>query len=162
MPQPIIKLSQEPIDTYLLVLTVIGLFILFGLPLLQYDSLPDKIPAHYDATGKIDRYGDKNEIWALPLIGFLLTGFLFGVSRFPHIFNYPVKITNENAALQYKKATRLLKVLGVVIVFALSFIVHITIQNAKGPAQGMPIYFLPLLLLAIFGTIGYYLYNAGK
>ena len=42
-----------------------------------YDSLPDKVPMHWDINGEITRYGDKSELWILPFALPLLTYLIF-------------------------------------------------------------------------------------
>ncbi len=51
--------------------------VLTALPL-----LPDKIPAHYDLNMNIDRFGSKYEMLLFPVLVFLMTGFMYGMSRF--------------------------------------------------------------------------------
>ncbi len=50
--------------------------VLTALPL-----LPDKIPAHYDLNMNIDRWGSKYEMLLFPALVFLMTGFIYGMSR---------------------------------------------------------------------------------
>ena len=52
-------------------------YIIFGtLPLLVtlylYPLIPNKIPIHYWINGTIDRWGNKNELFLVPIIIFLL------------------------------------------------------------------------------------------
>ncbi|MFQ9924140.1 MAG: DUF1648 domain-containing protein [Beduini sp.] len=34
--------------------------------------MPNQIPAYYDASGAIDRWGNKNELWLCPVISLIL------------------------------------------------------------------------------------------
>jgi uncharacterized membrane protein len=38
----------------------------FIVTLVFYPDLPDRIPAHWNLRGEVDRYGDKREIFLLP------------------------------------------------------------------------------------------------
>ena len=75
----------------------------------------------------------------------------------PHLFNYSVKITANNAADQYQIATRLIKILAVIIVIAFAYITYGIIQAVEEEGNGLNSLFLPILLGALFITIGYYL-----
>jgi hypothetical protein len=53
------------------------------------------------------------------------------LNKFPHVFNYPKKITNQNAERQYTIATRLVRYLKFIVVFTFSIVVFMT-----APAEG--------------------------
>lgn len=63
-----------------------------------YDQLPDQIPIYFNSPTKdANGFGSKSLLWMSPVIcGIIVIG-LYILNRFPHIFNYPVKITAENA-----------------------------------------------------------------
>ncbi len=42
-----------------------------------WNSLPQKVPMHWNLQGEIDRYGSKSELWLIPLMLPLLTYLLF-------------------------------------------------------------------------------------
>jgi uncharacterized membrane protein len=65
---------------------------------IQFSSLPAEIPTHFNIQGAVDRYGSKNTILFLPLLSLIIVCGLIFLTRFPHTFNYPTKITPENAA----------------------------------------------------------------
>ena len=50
---------------------------------LRWASLPDRIPAHFDAAGKVDRWGSKAELFLLPCFSVLMTTALEWVARHP-------------------------------------------------------------------------------
>ncbi len=162
MAQPKIELPPDDLDNYLLSITVFfGLF-LVGYPLLKYGNLPAEIPIHFRIDGTPDRYGSKAEIWILPIIGILLTALLRWLATMPHYFNYSVKITANNAADQYQIAARLVKIIAVIIVIAFAYITYGIIQAVEGEGNGLSSWFLPVLLGALFITIGYYLSQSFK
>ncbi len=162
MAQPKINLSPDPLDRYLMGITIFFGVFLIGLPLLNYGELPAEIPVHFGLDRKADRYGSKAEIWVLPIIGFLLVVFLRWLMTIPHTFNYGVKITEQNAADQYRIGVRLMGVLSAIITVAFAYITYGVIQAAKGIATGLNTYFLPVLLGTIFITIGYFLSQSFK
>jgi hypothetical protein len=78
------------------------------------------------------------------------------LNKFPHIFNYPTNITQDNALRQYSNATRLLRYLKLIIVFIFGLIVFKVIQNANGEADGLGVWFLPLVLGLTFIPLTYF------
>jgi len=96
----------------------------------------------------------------LPLGGAFLYMLLTVVSRFPHTFNYPCKITQENAEVQYLLARYLLAFLKAEIIWVFVYIQWMTIQVALGKAAGLGLVFLPVFLVLIFGTIAVYFYKS--
>ena len=62
----------------------------------EWASLPDRIPAHFDVAGKVDRWGSKAELLVLPWISILMMAGLEWVSRHPKLWNIPVAVTEHN------------------------------------------------------------------
>lgn len=58
----------------LMALTVLANLALLAFLLVQFDTLPDPLPLHFDATGLPDRIESKTGILALPAIGLLVFG----------------------------------------------------------------------------------------
>lgn len=151
--RPRIKIENTSLDR---VVDLAGWLVLAGLwlmILLNYADLPDTIPTHFNAAGKVDDYGSKSTIFLLPVIATLLYGGMTRLNLFPHIFNYTKKITAENALAEYTNSTQMMRYVKLVIVFLFTIIVFKTIQTAGGKSEGLGIWFLPLVLvlaLALF------------
>lgn len=162
MSRPKIKLPFDALDKFLLAISIFSALGLVLLPAFYYDVLPDKIPMHFNGKGEVNRYGNKSEIWMLPVIGICLLALLWGISKVPHTFNYTVKITPENAAKQYGWSVKLMRVLAAIIGLGLVFIVWEIIKSALGQNDGLNPFFLPIFLAAVFGSIGYFLGKSMK
>ena len=162
MTRPKIKIENEPIDWIVQSIGIIGIILLIGLPIFHYSSLPDIIPRHYGFNGKPDGFSGKGIIWTLPAIGLVMYVGMAILNKFPHIFNYLIEITSENAERQYKIATKLLRFLNTIIVCVFCYITYATIQTALGKQSGLGSYFTPIFMVLIFGTIGIYLYKSIK
>ncbi len=72
--------------------------------IVHWGLLPDKVPAHYNAMGTVDRWGNKGEMLILPIIGVILWIGMTILERYPHVYNYIVPITEVNARAQYINA----------------------------------------------------------
>lgn len=156
MERPRLKLTINAFDIALELLGWLALIALWGLTLVHYSDLPNTIPTHYNAMGKIDAYGSKNTIFILPIIGSVLFAVLTILNRFPHIFNYPTEITPDNALRQYTNATKMIRVLKFMLVFIFVLIQLKTMQSAIGGTNGLGIWFLPATLLLIFIPLAYF------
>jgi hypothetical protein len=75
------------------------------------------------------------------VIGTILFIGLTVLNQYPHIFNYPTKITAGNAYKQFKIATRLIRYMKLAMTFIFTLIVFGTLQNAAGKSDGLGIWF---------------------
>jgi uncharacterized membrane protein len=151
--RPKIKIRLNKFDWIAEVTAVISLIILIVLPIVNYSTLPERIPDHYNSSGIPDSYGSKIILLILPATGVFIYLLMTVLVRFPHIFNYPVRITAENAEVQYRLATRLMRYLKTVIIIMFTFISSQTIRLTEGKTGGLGKLFLPLFLLATFGIV---------
>lgn len=160
--QPKIKISLDNTDRILICIGMLSLVILFGLPLYYFNSLPETIPIHFDLYGNPDGFANKNNIWALPIIAGLLYGGMNQLNKYPHLFNYPIKITDRNAAKQYQKAIKLLRTLNTIIVVLLTSISYGSIQTALGNQKGLNPYVIVIGGVFIFLALVIYLVHITK
>jgi uncharacterized membrane protein len=152
-PRPRIKLKLTSHDYVIEFIGLSFLIILIAIPILYYNQLPDRIPIHFNAAGNPDGFGEKPSLFILPAIGLLMYFLLTVLTAFPHIYNFPVAITPENAEIQYRLATRLMRILKTVIIILFSFIGWMSVRTAVGNASGLGKMFLPAFLFITFGVI---------
>ncbi|MBL0309478.1 MAG: DUF1648 domain-containing protein [Bacteroidetes bacterium] len=155
--RPKIILQLTTADKIFEIIGWLSVLAIWVLTIAAYSKLPDTIPSHYNAAGTVDGFGGKGTILILPLIATVLFIAMTMLNRFPHIFNYPSAITQDNALQQYTNATRMLRYLKLSLVLIFGFILFRTIQTANGQAEGLPLWFLPLALLLIFIPLIYFI-----
>lgn len=123
-----------------------------------WPGLPDRIPIHFDGAGNPDGYGSKMTLLGLPLLSigiYVLFNFL---NRRPQTFNYPVPINEENAVQQYTMAKELMSLLKTGIIFTFYYITWRTVLTARGEAEGLGSWFMPVFLaVTILPAVVYYL-----
>ncbi|SUP52121.1 Predicted integral membrane protein [Weeksella virosa] len=100
----------EIITYIVIIVSVVFLFI-------NYQQLPTTIPIHFNARGEVDGVGEKYTLYILVLIQIILFIGLNFLSKKPHLYNYPVPITDDNKAQQYQLASRFIRVLNLFISF---------------------------------------------
>jgi uncharacterized membrane protein len=124
--------------------------------LATYAKLPDTIPTHFTFRGEVDECGSKSTFWLLPGVATLLYCVMTGISFFPWKFNFPVKITLENALRQYTLSIRMLRYLKLVLEVTFAVILLQIARAIQGGRMGLGFWFLPLLLgLTLIPSIVY-------
>lgn len=160
-----IKLELTTFDKTLEILGWTSILAIWVWTITNYTNLPDTIPIHYNGVGHADGFGGKDNFLTLPLIATVLFIGLTILNKFPHVFNYPTNITEDNALRQYTNVTRLLRYLKFIIVVIFGLIALQTIRNVNGQTSGLGIWFLPMTLGLIFIPLTYFLiksFNASK
>jgi uncharacterized membrane protein len=157
MTRPRIKIELTVIDKAVEIIGWIALLTIWVLVISSYSNLPDTIPTHYNGVGKADGFGSKTIILIFPLIATIFFVGMTILNKFPYIFNYPTKITVENALRQYTSATRLLRYMKLILVTLFGIIAFKTIQGANGKSFGLGVWFLPLTMGLIFIPLTYFI-----
>jgi uncharacterized membrane protein len=156
MSRPRLVPAKESLDVILILLAWLGPILIAALLWRCYGELPERIPDHFDAQGQVNSTGDADTLLAIGLLSLCMVIFLQILNRSPHLFNYPVKITEENAARQYHNAQRVVRVLNVVVSLTFAYLSYRIIQIALGQAVGIGWWFLPLLLVVILVVMVFY------
>ena len=154
--RPQLKLHPTKLDKGLEA-TAFGLLtVLWILILVIFPSLPEQIPVHFSLSGKVDNYGGKNTIMILGIVPSIILLLLTILNRYPHIFNYSVEVTEENAFNLYSSATRLVRFLKVCIVLIFMIVFLSTVEVIKFGQSELAKWVLPSLIIAMFlGTMLY-------
>ncbi|MGV8091290.1 MAG: DUF1648 domain-containing protein [Mangrovibacterium sp.] len=160
--RPRIPIKLTPTDYFFEIIGVIGIVCLIFLPIYFLNDLPNQIPKHFNALGQVDSYGNRRIIWLLPTIGLVLYAGLTVLNKFPFAFNYPTKVTNENAERLYTLGTRTVRLLKVVVVLSFAFLNYRTIEIALNRATEIGKFYLPILLIVLTILIGTMIYKMTK
>ena len=160
MSRPKIKIELDTSDRIIEAISMLLLILMLGYPLYYYAELPDIIPVHFNAQGVAAGFGQKSMIWYLSIMGWLVYWSLFFTNKYPHLFNYPKRITTENAERQYRLATKCLRVTNLWAVTAFCYVSHRSIQVALEHQARLSEYFLPAVGISFLGIWGVYLYLA--
>ncbi len=148
--RPIYKIELSLLDKLLDILGWLILLLFWLMTVLNYSNMPDTIPTHFDLSGKPDSFGNKSTIFILPILCSILFVGMTILNKFPHIFNYPTKITSRNAESQYTIATRLIRYLKLIVILTFSTIGLMTSLTANNKLSGLGIGFLSVFLGLIF------------
>ncbi|WMJ86018.1 DUF1648 domain-containing protein [Anaerocolumna sp. MB42-C2] len=137
---------------YDVIMNCLSYILLIGIVLylfLNWSHIPDKIPGHYNALGMVDRWGNKNELWICPIIGVILVIGITLIEKFPQAWNVGIQVTEQNKERVYRLLKNMIVTEKGVIA---AVFVFITVKSAL--AEPLPIWFLPVFLILLFGSIG--------
>lgn len=112
-----------------------------------WDSLPDKVPAHYNALGEVNRWGSKWELLILPGVGLFIILLMQTLEKFPETHNYPSRLNESNAEQFYLNSRKLLNQLKNICLIIFSFILLESVSIVLGWSKGFGVLFIPILLI---------------
>lgn len=116
--------------------------------LINWNSLPEQIPSHYDFKGQVNAYGGRGILIFTMVMGWVLVLSMIVISWFPSIWNTGIERTPANAAAVNRITKDMLNVMEVALAILFSYMM---IVPAMGIAMG--VWFMPAFLITIFGTI---------
>lgn len=110
------------------VLVAVGLAVLA----VRYPDLPQTVPTHFDAAGRADDFGDRSSLFWLALVWVVLQAGITWLAAHPHVGNFPVEVTHENAQRLYREAERLLVRCGAALAGTFGGILGLVMTGAEG------------------------------
>ena len=123
----------------------------------RWSDLPQRMPSHYNASGEPDKWGSKNGVWILPVVGANLYILLTALSRVAAAgkvrLNVPPDVDAKSPEVQ-AEARQLLTAIKMCVMATFAFI---TWSRVTTPEQGLGRAFLPMMLIVPFGVMGVYL-----
>jgi apolipoprotein N-acyltransferase len=143
--RPRLKIKLEPFDKIIETIGIFSVAFMISLPFIYtYSSNETNI---------------NWSLWILPLIGLTIYVGIAFLKKYPHLFNYPNRITHENAQFQYKTAIRLLRILNTLSGFMFAAMTYAMTPDdldlGKITKVGIPL--IATLLIAISSS--YYIYK---
>lgn len=130
----------------------IALTIMLAVLIINWRDLPNEVPAHFDGSGNVDRWGSKMELLILPGIAIAMHFFLMIFEKFPETHNYPVKLTESNMEALYTNSRQTLNYMRNIINVLFAYIVYRSVAIALGDAAtiGWPFFGI---MIGLFGVL---------
>ncbi|MFC5402555.1 DUF1648 domain-containing protein [Cohnella soli] len=158
-PRPKIEIARSALEKALQLAGWLVLIAMIVFISVKWGGLPQRMPTHFNLRGEPDGWGSRWTLWILPAISALLFIGLNQLSRVPHVFNYPVAITEQNAAFQYTVARQLLAWINFEITVMFAYISWTIVNAAKSGGVGGA-WDILIIVGVLFVTIGIYLTRA--
>lgn len=156
-PRPRIKVPLSKLDRFLWLsgfLVLIGTIVYL---IYHWNDLPSRIVIHFNGRGEADGWGSKGVLWIIPAISAVLFAGLTVLMRYPHAYNYPVSITENNAAEQYAIARQMLGWINLEIMALFAYIVSLTVRATQSNGGGNESWSVWVIVAVIVGTIAIYM-----
>ncbi|WP_347924697.1 DUF1648 domain-containing protein [Pontimicrobium sp. SW4] len=144
--RPRIKVSFETVDIVIELISITLLILMWCYCIINYFDLPDTIATHFNGTGEPDGYGNKLTIWIIPVIATVIYVGLFILNKYPHMHNYMVNITEENALKNYRFSTRVLRVVNFLCVLLMTYVTYMIVESAFGKQFNLGTWFVPVVI----------------
>lgn len=161
-----IVIARNGKDKVMGLLCLLLVLFMWTIILVNLKTIPDNVPVHYNYQGKADLYSSKNAVFLIPVLGTLLYVGISILSYFPHKFNYPVKITKENAKTQYTIAVRMLSYVKLILLTLFAVIAYktalLTTESEHQATASIGRWFLPVVLLILAIVVGVFVMKSRK
>ena len=97
----------------------------------NWGKIPAQVPVHYNASGTIDRWGNKRELLVIMALGWVIYAGMATIFQFPSAWNTSVHITAKSKERVYGILKNILDTLQLLIAAVFSFfVVNSSLSNA--------------------------------
>ena len=128
--RPKLRIEFTPLDLIIEGLSISLLIYIWIHLFIVYGDLPNQIPSHFNSSGKPDAYSGKAFLLFLPLVATGLYVLMLVISKYPHLHNYMVNITEDNAAQQYRFSVTVLRIINFLCMLMFAYINYQILQGA--------------------------------
>ena len=129
--------------------------------IVQWNQLPDEIPAHFGGDGEVDRYGSRAELLLLPVIGLIMWVGMWLLEKYPHTYNY-INLRPDNKEIQYRYGILFMNVIKNLSTLLFVFLIWQMTDIAMARIDSLNMSIFITLLVLLFGSIGFYIYKVMK
>jgi uncharacterized membrane protein len=120
--------------------------------------LPDRVPTHFDASGKANGWGSPHDMIFMPLIAIAIYLLMSLASRFPSAFHYPVHATPQILPRLQAITLNLLTWLKVELAWLFAILQWVFVRAARsGDGHLFPVV-IPGILFVLLATIGWHIF----
>jgi uncharacterized membrane protein len=125
---------------------------LLGYALLVWPSLPARVPIHFGLSGPPDGWAPRGALAILPGAA-LFTYVSITLAQRRGAYNFPVRVTPENAEQLRALARRLMTELKLVITGICGYLFWLCAAIARGRATGLPVWFAPAVVVVLVALL---------
>lgn len=160
--RPKITVPQNSTDLWIDRFSFLLFFIIWLSVFVYYPDLPNEIPTHFNGRGQADAFGSKQSIWVLMGVFSSIFIGIYILNKYPHLHNYTVKITEENALKNYRFSTRVLRVVNFLNLLLLAYILKTMMTPYEKQSTAFGGWFLPTIMIGSLVLIIYIFVKANK
>lgn len=160
--RPHLRITRTKSDNIVEYISTITLVSIWVYVFFSYFSLPETIPVHFNLSGEVDGYGNKGILFLLAIIPTIIGLGLTVLNNYPHVFNYTVEITKDNAEKQYQFATRMIRYLKLCICILFAAILFEVNMGALQSSNSIGPWFVPIAIIIVLFPIIYFTIKSRK
>lgn len=124
------------------------------LPLFFFDRIGEHpIPIHYNIRGVADAFGTRSSLWFPMGFSAFIYLLLTILQRFPAVLNYPIRVTERNAAALHRLGSLLVLYLKVILALMFGYLNQATLSTALGGRAGLNGWILAVLMGALLAVL---------
>lgn len=147
------SLPEQFLDGIAFIILIVSISIVFSV----WGLIPDRVPRHFGLSGPPDAWGGKGNLLIFPVMNLIFFIGFAVLCRFPHLFNYPWEITEENAPRQYRLARTLIRWLRLVVMAFFTYLEWLMIRITQGNSVGLGKWLAPMMAGVIIVSLGIYI-----
>jgi uncharacterized membrane protein len=122
-----------------------------------YSRLPERIATHFNAEGVANGFGARSTLWVVLGIACFLYAMLSMINFVPGVVNLKRPLSPEREKLVLAESMTLVGWVKVEVCWMFAYICLAMVRNGMGMQVGLGRWFLPVTLVVVFGTMGFYL-----
>lgn len=155
--RPVIKPELSLFEKVLQILCAVIAAAALVMLIISWNRLPVSVPMHFSFSGIPDSYRAKSNIIFFPFFIIGLDILLTFLEQFPHIYNYPVDITEKTASAIYQTGREMITCIKTETTAVFAFLLTSVIQTAKGVWNRIPGYILVIVIALLLLTLAFYI-----
>ncbi|MEK3766252.1 DUF1648 domain-containing protein [Solibacillus sp. FSL K6-4121] len=149
--QPKIDIPKTRSEWVMDIIGYVALAVMIAILVMNWRDMPNEVPAHFDGSGTVDRWGSKMELIILPGIAIALHFFLMVFEKFPQSHNYPERLNESNREAFYQNSRQTLNYMRNIINILFAYIVYRSVAIALGDDAviGWPFFVILIVLFIV-------------
>jgi uncharacterized membrane protein len=122
-----------------------------------YSRLPERIATHFNGAGAANGFGAKSMLWVLVGVAVLLYSALSVINFVPPIVNLKRPLAPEREKIVLAESMAMVGWIKAEVCWMFAAICLAMVRNGMGLQVGLGAWLLPVTLVVVFGTCGFYL-----
>ena len=154
--RPRIKIPPTRLQRAIEVLTV-GVLLAMLLYVWQaWPTVPERVPQKFDISGQPTRWGGRAGLWLLPSLALGIYALLSVLQRMPHIYNYPVDLSAEEAPRLYAIGVSLIIWMKLQAVALFALLSWRQIEVALDRTTALAVWIVPAVVTLKLATVAFH------
>ena len=122
-----------------------------------YSRLPEQIATHFNAAGNANGLGARSTLWVLVGIAVLLYATLSALNFLPRVVNLKRQLTPARDRAVLTTSMAMVGWIKAETCWMFAYLCLAMVRNGMGLQVGLGWWFLPVTMVVVLGTCGFYL-----